>query len=307
MLPKAHKEVLDGFFAEEGIYSEVIHEYAGCNIGTKILYLERAISQDCDTFNYYLDVLYNPNPDGEQHHNNIEFIRALKVINDLCFNNNVKYGEHGLKRAQEHYLSALGEVVPEAIKTAVQLLCRALIIRIKNDDDVTAQLQKDARKDAELHISGRPGWRLMLDLPQQQLLPKIPEFMLTGVLSSKPYVVMKLVYQGYLSLHELQSLNQQLCSDILEYSDEMICLNYYINLTASHLLELDPLARKELLQQFQKAITLVTEYGVSLETLLQLSIEKLRIVLHDPISEAAMQILYPDCYSGVSFNKPTNY
>ncbi len=305
MLPKAHKEVLDGFFAEEGIYSEVINEYTGCNLGTKILYLERSISQDCDTFNYYLDMLHNRSLDREQHQSNIEFVRALKVINDLCFNNNVKYGEHGLKRAQEHYLSALGEVVPKDIKTAVELMCIALIIRIINDDDATAQLQKDARIDAELHIAGEPGWRLWLDLPQQQLFPKIPEFMLAGVSSSKPHLVMKLVYEKCLSLHELQSLNKELCSDILEYSDEMIRLKKHINLTVSHLLELDPLVRKELLQRYNDVLMLVKEHAMSLETLLQLSIEQLHIVLHDPKSEAAMRILYPDCYNAVGLNKVT--
>ena len=84
------RELLDSFIAEEGIYFTTIPEDEVFNLGTKILYLERAISQNCQDFLQSLDKLYAPDLDGEAKTANIEFIRALKLINDCCFNNQVK-------------------------------------------------------------------------------------------------------------------------------------------------------------------------------------------------------------------------
>ena len=95
---------LDEFIGEEGIYFEAIRDDESFDDGTKILYLERAISQDCEIFNQNLDKLYNPDLVGDAKTDNIEFIRALKIINDLCFNNEVKYDGYRPRFALKHYL-----------------------------------------------------------------------------------------------------------------------------------------------------------------------------------------------------------
>lgn len=85
----AQRELLDSFIGEEGIYFTTIKDDEIFSLGTRILYLERSISQNCENFLQYLDKLYGPLLDCVAKAANIEFIQALKLINDCCFNNEV--------------------------------------------------------------------------------------------------------------------------------------------------------------------------------------------------------------------------
>ena len=57
----SQKALLDSLIAIDGSHFETIRDNKAFNLGTKILYLERAIDQPCATFNESLNKLYNPN------------------------------------------------------------------------------------------------------------------------------------------------------------------------------------------------------------------------------------------------------
>ena len=59
-LANAQLELVDSLIGREGCYFEVIKEFQGVSLGTKVLYLERAITQENDTFLESLDKLYTP-------------------------------------------------------------------------------------------------------------------------------------------------------------------------------------------------------------------------------------------------------
>lgn len=172
----AQQELLDSFIADEGIYFQTIIDDEAFNLGTKILYLKRAISQDCQTFNQALDKLYNPDLVDGPKKANIEFIRALKLINDLCFNNEVKYGQYGTRLALTHYFGSLGAVDASGLQTAVEEIINARITALSDSHEETITEQKQARQTAETGIHRQTGWRTELDLPSAQLAPQIPHF-----------------------------------------------------------------------------------------------------------------------------------
>src|SRR5580692_3362811 len=103
-LTRAQKELLDSFFGREGFYLETIRENDDVNLGTKLLYLERAVNEPPQI---YLESLKKLCLTPEKA-STIELIRALKVINDLYFNNLIKY--YGIKNAVDHFFHGLGQI-----------------------------------------------------------------------------------------------------------------------------------------------------------------------------------------------------
>jgi len=162
------RELLDSFIAEEGIYFTTIQEDEVFNLGTKILYLERAISQNCQDFLQSLDKLYAPDLGGEAKTANIEFIRALKLINDCCFNNQVKYGQYGTRATLTHFFGSLGEIDPGDFQTTVQTIINQQIAALREGHLEEVTSQKTARETAETDIARQTGWRAELDLPVTQ-------------------------------------------------------------------------------------------------------------------------------------------
>lgn len=171
----AQKTLLDSFIAEDGIYLQPILEYEHVSLGTKLLYLERAITQNCKIFLQSLDKLYNLEGGELVKAANIECIRALKVINDLCFNNEVKYDEFGSARtALTHYFSSLGEINAQAFQTTIKESINEQIFKIGMDHSEEIAAQKNSRITAESAIVKQAGWRIILDLPLQQLTDTVP-------------------------------------------------------------------------------------------------------------------------------------
>ena len=74
MLNSSQKYILDTFIGKEGIYTATIIDYKGFDLGTKILYLQRAISNNCETLNQNIDTLYNHDLFYDLYTNNIEFL-----------------------------------------------------------------------------------------------------------------------------------------------------------------------------------------------------------------------------------------
>lgn len=168
VLPPAQGDQLKDMFGEEGYFFETIRDNGDIDLGTKILYLERAINEDCTTFLRSLDKLYQPGLQGESEQRHLELIRAFKTINDFCFNNEIQHGEYGVKGALVHYFSGLGQINAEAFKKAVTEIINARIGELRNEHEEIVTIQKTARLEAEGDIQAHTGWRRDLDLPSAQ-------------------------------------------------------------------------------------------------------------------------------------------
>jgi len=163
------RALLDSFIGEEGIYFETIRDDEAFNLGTKVLYLERAISQNCQTFLQSLDKLYNPSLNGAAKIANLEFIRALKLINDFCFNNQVKYGQFGTREALTHYFRSLGDVDANDFQITMIEIIGGGIATLRQDHEAEIAAQATVRATEEEGIVRQTGWRGEVDLPQDQL------------------------------------------------------------------------------------------------------------------------------------------
>lgn len=164
---KSQEELLDSFISVEGCYFETIIEDQSINLGIKLLYLERAITQNCTDFNLSLDKLYRNNLVGEDRQTRIELIRAFKVVNDICFNNQVKFDNYGIRPALVHYFGMLGEVHSEPFTLAIHRKIHFNIAAIiQGQSDPKAPLaQKLVREHFEKDIQPHHDWRQELDLP----------------------------------------------------------------------------------------------------------------------------------------------
>ena len=142
--------LLDSFFGENGDFFLAIHEDKTFSLGTKLLYLDRAIQEECN-----------------------RFIRALKLINDLYFNNDVKYSSFGIRKALEHYFIALGPIEACDFKIAIRECIEARKIQIQFDStSQEIRSQMDRRLFEEETIARLTLWREELDLPQEQMIPQ---------------------------------------------------------------------------------------------------------------------------------------
>ncbi|MBA2654187.1 MAG: hypothetical protein H0U71_03850 [Gammaproteobacteria bacterium] len=165
------RELLDSLVGDKGIYFETIRDDQAFDLGTKVLYLQRALSQDCQAFLQSLDRLYNPHLMGKAKQANLEFVRALKLINDLCFNNPVKYQEYGIRDALSHYFASLGSISANDFKIIIEEIINAGIVVLSEGKQEVIAAQKETRAASETHIIRQTAWRRELDLPQDQLAP----------------------------------------------------------------------------------------------------------------------------------------
>ena len=168
MLNKSQLQLLQSFIGPSGFYIETIKDDTGFNMETKVLYLERAISQDCQIFLQSLDKLYNPALTGQAKTDHLNFIRALKFINDACFNNEVNYGYFGNRKALSHYFGSLGDIDTIAFQVATRKAVNdSVVVLQSNQKEITAQKAEWIMH--EQATTNQTGWRRELDLPQAQL------------------------------------------------------------------------------------------------------------------------------------------
>ena len=162
---RTQEEVLDSFLGAEGSDYETIRDDDTIDLGTKLLYLERAITQDCETFNQSLDKLYRTDLEGAAERAHLDLIQSFKVINNLCFNNQVQYGDFGVRDALTHYFGSLGEVDADAFRVAIQQRVNTNIATLSQGQENIVQVQKQAREQAEDDIQSQMAWRQKLNLP----------------------------------------------------------------------------------------------------------------------------------------------
>ena len=180
MLTIAQRDCLKGFVGCElvtiqekihydwGIYLDSVKSYDGVDLGTKILYLEKSITQDCQTFLNTLDKLYKPELIGAAKEANLDFIRSLKMINDLCFNNKVKYDIYGVRDALTHFFSSLGPFNPQDFKDEIQKMIHQGIEVLSQNHQEEIIARKRKREEEEKTITNQSDWRNELDLPSDQ-------------------------------------------------------------------------------------------------------------------------------------------
>src|SRR3990167_7632871 len=153
---------------EWGIYLDSVKSYDGVDLGTKILYLEKSITQDCQTFLNTLDKLYKPELIGAAKEANLDFIRSLKMLNDLCFNNKVKYDIYGVRDALTHFFSSLGPFNPQDFKDEIQKMIHQGIEVLSQNHQEEIIDRKRKREEEEKTITNQSNWRNELDLPSDQ-------------------------------------------------------------------------------------------------------------------------------------------
>jgi len=160
---------------EKGFLIEAIESSKAADLGTKILYLRRAISQPCHLFLTSLDKLYKIyRDDKEKNNENLDFIRSLKKINDMCFNNNILQGVYGVRPCLTQDFGRLRskditiEDETAAFKKNVKMMIRDNIKLLKKGQQKKIRNQIIARKEAEKTIIGNLAWRTLLELPGEQ-------------------------------------------------------------------------------------------------------------------------------------------
>ena len=160
---------------EWGIYLDSVKSYDGVDLGTKILYLEKSITQDCQTFLNTLDKLYKPELIGAAKEANLDFIRSLKTINDLFFNNKVHYDNflgacriYAERDALTHFFSSLGSFNPQDFKDEIRKMIHQGIEILSQDHQEEITTQKQKREEVEKTITNQSDWRNELDLPTGQ-------------------------------------------------------------------------------------------------------------------------------------------
>lgn len=168
---KEQKKLLNVFLGKKGLIFAAIERDSSLNSGIKILYLRRAMTQDCHEFNSSLDKLYRST--------NIEFIRMLKMINDLYFNNEIKIPKNEVKRALHHFFGLLGDVNIDTFQAIIKnkVLARMTQIQGVMPSAILGEQQENWLK---MESTARMSylWRQELNLPlkQQVVSTSVPVF-----------------------------------------------------------------------------------------------------------------------------------
>lgn len=152
---------------EGGSHIQAICEYKALDAATRFILIEKALVEDCKTFNSSLDKFYQPALLGEAQTEQLEVIRALKIVNDLCFNNEVKKGIFGTEFAHAAWFARLGPVDSKAISLKAENMIVATLGKLQQDSGATPE----RRGAALLRLNAmRPQqeWRRLLDLPVAQ-------------------------------------------------------------------------------------------------------------------------------------------
>lgn len=242
MLTGEQKERLEKLIDNEGSYFAIIRDYSGVNWGTKVLYLTRAICEPWETFLAQLDKLYISGMATEESKAQLEFMCALQAINNLCFNNFVKYGVYGVRPACYEFFGNVERreaAHHQAFTTLIQFNIKRKITELKKQHPESA-LQSDARTEAESKIPGNTFWRVLADLPIYQIRP----------------------VQGNTQNRSLPA--------VLQWLHYKQLLSYYEGLNATQ--------AQVLVDNFEN-IQVLTEAGIAVEDFLTLELKQQQLVL----------------------------
>ena len=166
MLQPIQKDTLASFIGDDGCFSLVIREFSGISAQLKVVFLRRSVSELCLNFLQSLDRLYDET--------NLELVRAYKLINDLCFNNDVKYGDNGVRAAISHWFGGLYSNRHidniDDYRPQITWHVERLIQSIESTMSVSCHSVRQCNPVFNESRVLNSGWRLSLDLPSDQLL-----------------------------------------------------------------------------------------------------------------------------------------
>jgi hypothetical protein len=179
----AHKQLKTyiKYSLKDGIFFAPIKEAKMLNLGTKLLYLERAITEDCYEFITSLDKLYKEFVDDNEKMEMIKVIIALKKINNMCFNNTEIYPDKSRPTVKligpclSGMLSDLRseyqplKIDPTVIQQHIQSIIKNNILLMKKRAPKKARRQIQERSKLEATIQPDTKWRTFIELPEDQL------------------------------------------------------------------------------------------------------------------------------------------
>jgi hypothetical protein len=132
LMNQAQLDLLEEYIGESGNFTSTILDAKQPDIPTKILYLNKAITEDSITFKESLDALekslniFNETENKANSHERAEIISSFKVIHDLHFNNklNFTYGDNFPTTIQvlalDHYFKGTGPIYPKKFREAIK-------------------------------------------------------------------------------------------------------------------------------------------------------------------------------------------
>lgn len=157
MLNNSQLELLEHYLGLDGIYTLSLKESTGLSTMAKFIYFKRAcMAGNCYQFNRFLDTLYNGC--------NLELIRTLKTVNNLCFNQNVVYGNNQFP-ALEHFFRGLGPINSDELKSACHKTAMESALNLFKPKYELRQLNRP-REDRPNRLNRQ--WRTLLRLPLAQ-------------------------------------------------------------------------------------------------------------------------------------------
>jgi tetratricopeptide (TPR) repeat protein len=162
-------EILDSLMSGDNASFKAVAQCKSVDFGTKVSYLERAITENGKAFLQSLDKIYLPGMRGEAKEENLALIRSLKLINDLYRDNLVKVG-NSEEKALTHYFQSDEKLDVTDIQNMIRNRVYAQIAELTKGRVDAVSWQKQAREAAEASIKGSSGWRIELKLPDNQLV-----------------------------------------------------------------------------------------------------------------------------------------
>ncbi|MDX2346872.1 MAG: hypothetical protein QNK11_08395 [Legionella sp.] len=206
-IKKAQNDLLNELLGDEGSCFQTITDSKLINLGTKLLYLERATTLKPVDFKIYLDKLY-------QTKSHLDLIRDLVRLNDLVFNQPIKVYKHKMCPALEATFEQLGPVDVKAFQLAIRTYITAYQIKLTHDQAKQADIEKVEREQLEAFIEPRTGWQEALDtLSEEFETDSAPE-----LTEEQMAIKARLVDEGQASVNYLDSLSIDILCAILDGS-----------------------------------------------------------------------------------------
>jgi hypothetical protein len=174
MLTVAQTELLNEILGSNGFLFESIIENKSINMGSKLYYLKRSIQESCHSFLEHLDKLYKKNLSSDEQSQLLDIIRCFKKINDLCFNNEVKNGDYGVKPCLELTFGRLGAVDATEFKNIISDMVTKNIEELAKQNTDIVKAEYIQRKKIMKNQSPSKEWRSILELPASQMVE--PEY-----------------------------------------------------------------------------------------------------------------------------------
>jgi len=214
MLTVVQQELLNDLIGPEGCFMDNIINSSTFSSGCKIIYLQRAINLNCHQFLNTLDTLYDASQPAT-----LDIIRSLKLINDLCFNHQIKINSI-LKFALDHCFAQISqEVIPAFFQQAIIEIIGKSIEKLTKSttfEELKEQMAQQIFSETRFFILDY-SWRKKEKLPDDQRLHQdINEcYPIKASASLNPRkkeqllqpAMQKLIYFNVLSAEEWLSLN----------------------------------------------------------------------------------------------------